>query len=153
MRRSIRLLPLACSLALVVGCGSAPLLQGTIKVDPTTNPDLRGRPSPIVVRVYELKSLAAFNSADFFSIFEKEQETLGSELVGREEYELQPGETRPYRRQLQPDTKFLGVVAAFRDLEHSRWRSAVPVPARRRGAFSLGIQARAVMVTVTARWL
>ena len=109
--------------ALAVGCSSGPpLLRGAINADGSVNPDRGGRASPIVVRVYELKSVAAFNSADFFSLFDKEQETLGGELVGREEFQLQPAETRQYRRQLQPDTKFFGVVAAFRDLEQSRWR-------------------------------
>ena len=149
MPGSFRLLPLACSIALAVGCGSSPpLLRGAIKAEATSNPDLRGRPSPIVVRVYELKSLAAFNGADFFSLFEKEQETLGSELLGREEYQLLPAETRPYQRQLQPDTKFLGVVAAFRDLENSRWRSAVPVPPKRSVTLTIDIEARAVTVAV-----
>jgi type VI secretion system protein VasD len=151
MRWSV--LSLAC-IGLLVSCGStAPLLQGSIMAAPTTNPDLRGRPSPIVVRVYELKSLAAFDSADFFSLFDKEAETLGSDLVGREEYDLRPAETRPYRRQLQPDTKFIGVVAAFRDLENSRWRQAAPVPKRgiplaREVTLTIGIEARAVSVAV-----
>jgi type VI secretion system protein VasD len=101
-----------------------------------------------VVRVYELKSIAAFNSADFFSLFDKEQETLGGELVGREEFQLQPAEKRQYRRQLQPDTKFIGVVGAFRDLEQSRWRQAMPVPAKRSATLTLGIQARAITLAV-----
>jgi type VI secretion system protein VasD len=134
---------------LIMGCGSTPpLVSGTIHVDPTTNPDVRGRPSPIVVRVYELRSVAAFNSADFFSLFEKEQETLSGDLVGREEYLLQPSENRPYRRQLQPDTKFIGVAAAFRDLENSRWRNAAPVPAKGKADVTIGVQARAVTVAV-----
>ena len=154
MGRSVRLLSLVCSIGLTVGCGSSlPFLQGSIKADPTTNPDLRGRPSPIVVRVYELKSLAAFDSADFFSLFEKESETLGSDLVGREEYDLRPAETRPYRQRLQPDTKFIGVVAAFRDLENSRWRQAAPVPKRgvalsTEVTLTIDIEARAVTVAV-----
>jgi len=51
------------------------LVQGSIKAAPTTNTDPRGRPSPIVVRVYELKSISAFNNADFFSRFDKDSET------------------------------------------------------------------------------
>jgi type VI secretion system protein VasD len=149
MRGVVPWLLVACSIALTGGCGSAPpLLQGSIKADPTINPDLHGRPSPVVVRVYELKSLEAFNGADFFSLFDKESETLGSELVGREEYDLRPAETRPYKRQLQPDTKFIGVVAAFRDLENSRWRQAAPVPAKRSVTLTIGIEARAVTVAV-----
>jgi type VI secretion system protein VasD len=149
MRWSRSLLPLVCSFALAVGCSSGPpLLRGAINADGSVNPDRGGRASPIVVRVYELKSVAAFNTADFFSLFDKEQETLGGELVGREEFQLQPAETRQYRRQLQPDTKFFGVVAAFRDLEQSRWRQAVPVPAKGSATLTLGIQARAITLAV-----
>lgn len=149
MHRGVRVLLLAWSLALVGACATGPpLLQGSIKAAATTNPDVRGRPSPIVLRVYELRSLGAFNSADFFSLFEKEAETLGGELVGREEYTLRPAETRPYHRQLQPDTKFIGVAAAFRDLETSRWRLAAPVPEGREITISVGIDARAVTMAV-----
>jgi type VI secretion system protein VasD len=141
---------LACALALAVGCGGGPpLLKGSIKAEPSVNPDRGGRPSPIVVRVYELKGIAAFNNADFFALFEKEQESLSGELVGREEYQMQPGETRQYSRQLQPDTKFIGVVGAFRDLDQSRWRQTTPVPTKKKSAtIAIGIQSRAVTLAV-----
>jgi type VI secretion system protein VasD len=122
------------------------LLRGSIKVDGRANPDASGRPSPVVVRVYELKAVAAFHNADFFALFEKEGETLGGDLVGREEFQLDPGETRPYQRHLQPDTKFIGVAAAFRDLDRARWRQAVPVPAKRTIAIDLGLEPQAVTV-------
>jgi len=135
--------------ALMVACSSSPpLLRGAITVDSNVNPDRAGRPSPIVVRIYELKSVAAFNGADFFALFDNEQATLSSELVGREEFQLQPAETRQYRRQLQPDTKFIGIVGAFRDLEQARWRQAVPVPSKRSPTITIGLQARAVTLTV-----
>jgi len=148
MRRSA-LVSLVSGLAFLAGCGSSPpLLQGAIKVDPTTNPDVQGRPSPVIVRVYELKSPTTFNGADFFSLFDKEQETLGGDLIGREEYQMRPAETKPYRRQLQPDTKFIGVAAAFRDLEHSQWRQAVAVPPKRTATVSIAVEARAITVAV-----
>jgi type VI secretion system protein VasD len=149
-RRWIRSLPpLACALALAVGCSSGPpLVKGAIKAEPSVNPDRGGRPSPIVVRVYELKGIAAFNNADFFALFDKEQESLGSELVGREEYQLQPAETRQYSRQLQPDTKFIGVVGAFRDLEQARWRQTAPVPKKGSATIAIGVQSRAITLDV-----
>src|SRR5688572_5927801 len=150
MGMSVHLASLVCGASLWAGCGSAspPLLQGSRKAAPATNPDVNGRPSPVVVRVYELKSLAAFNSADFFSLFKKESETLGAELVGREEYDLKPAETRPYRRQLQPDTKFIGVIAAFRDLENSRWRQISAVPTKKAVTITIGLDARAVSLAM-----
>lgn len=150
MHLSVRMVSLVWGAALWAGCGSAspPLLQGSLKAEPATNPDLNGRPSPVVVRVYELKSLGSFNSADFFALFERESETLGADLVGREEYDLRPAETRPYRRQLQPDTRFIGVIAAFRDLENSRWRQVAPVPPKKAVTIAIGVEARAVSMAV-----
>jgi type VI secretion system protein VasD len=137
-------------LATGAGCGrsSPPLLRGAITAGTASNPDARGRPSPVVVRVYELRSVGAFGNADFFSLFEKEQETLAGELIGREEFILKPGEKRAYQRQLQPDTKFIGVVAAFRDLENARWRQSAPVPSARRPRLTIGVEALAVTVMV-----
>ena len=123
-------------------------VTGSIQGASELNPSVSQRPSPLLLRVYELKSTAAFNSADFFALFEKESETLGSDLVGREEYDLRPADTRPYRRQLQPETKFIGVVAAFRDLEKSRWRQAAPVPAKRDVTLTIGIETQAVTMAV-----
>ena len=149
MRLSARVFAVVVAVLVTMGCSSKPpLLRGSIKVDPRANPDANGRPSPVVIRVYELKALTAFNSADFFALFEKEQETLGGDLVGREEFQLDPGETRPYQRQLQPDSKFIGVVAAFRALEQARWRQAVAVPAKSTVNINLGLEAGAVTVVV-----
>jgi type VI secretion system protein VasD len=144
-----RLSPLVLGIALLVGCSSGPpLVQGTIKAEPAVNPDRGGRPSPIVVRVYELKAVAAFNGADFFSLYDKEQETIGGDLVGREEFLLQPSESRQYRRQFQPDTKFIGVIGAYRDLEQSRWRQVMPVPAKGKATVTIGVQARAITLEI-----
>ena len=136
-RRSASRVLLLCGILLAAGCGSSPpLLRGAITVDSNVNPDRAGRPSPVVVRIYELKAVAAFNGADFFALFDNESATLSGELVGREEF------------QLQPETKFIGVVGAFRDLEQARWRQAVPVPSKRSPTITIGLQARAVTVAV-----
>jgi type VI secretion system protein VasD len=149
VRGRVRVLAVLTALTVAAACSSSPpLLRGAIKVDKRANPDANGRPSPVVVRVYELKTLTAFNNADFFALFEKETEALGGDLVGREEFQLDPGETRPYQRQLQPDTKFIGVAAAFRDLEHARWRQAAPVPAKRTVNITLGLEVGAVTVAL-----
>src|ERR1700749_1468022 len=94
------LLPVACLLVLTVaGCRSKPPpppppTKAAIVVAADVNPDSAGRPSPVVVRLYQLKEEGAFNSANFFDITDKEQATLGPSLDSREEYELLPGQTR-----------------------------------------------------------
>lgn len=91
------------------------------------NPDGRNRASPILVRVYALKSTGPFDSADFFSLFEKDQATLGGELVQREELLLKPGDSKPLEMKLSADVKAIAVMGAYRDLERARWRVVRPV--------------------------
>ncbi len=101
------------------------MLRATMDVQPAVNPDSRGRPSPVVVRVYALKSLAAFNSASFFSLYGKDKETLGAELIDSEELQLIPGDKREFQKEYPPETRYLAVFAAFRDVEHAHWRDSI----------------------------
>jgi type VI secretion system protein VasD len=88
------------------------------------NPDASGRPSPIIVRTYELKSLAAFSGADFFAVFDREKEVIGQDLVARDEWPLTPGNSRQAIKHLQKETRYVGVIAAYRDLPRAQWRAA-----------------------------
>ncbi len=139
--------------AALAGCASPPkpppptVVQATIEVAPNVNPDSRGRASPVVVKVFELKTLATFNSADFFSLFEKDKETLAAELMGRDELQLKPKETRKFERTLQPDTRYIGVVAGFRDLERANWRASVAVPLQQTTPVTIRLDARSISVS------
>lgn len=122
---------------LIAGCSSGPFslrplvpvpLKVSIKADGNINPDSRGRPSPLKVVIYELKSSAAFESADFFSISQKDQAIMGKDLLGREEIFLQPGEGRTLTRKGYPDTTVIGVFAEFRDIDKSVWRATTVIP-------------------------
>jgi type VI secretion system protein VasD len=115
----------------LLGCAGGPpkpaQVAGTIQASPQVNPSASKRPSPLLVRVYELKSAAAFNAADFMSLYQGDQGALGGDLLGKEEFVLAPGESKTFAKTLAPDTRFLGVLAAYRDLEHARWRGIVPI--------------------------
>lgn len=114
-------------LAGVTACGGPKMvmLRATMDVQPAVNPDARGRPSPVVVRVYALKSLAAFNSASFFSLYGKDKETLGAEFVDGDEIQLLPGQKREFQKEYPPETRYVAVFASFRDVEHSHWRDSI----------------------------
>lgn len=102
-------------------------VNGTIQGSDKLNPTVNQRPAPLQVRVYELKTAAAFNSADFMALYQNDQSTLAADVVGREEMMLQPNESRPYKKTLSPDTKYIGVIGAYRNLEKATWRVIVPV--------------------------
>lgn len=102
-------------------------LNGAVAATADVNPDLRRRPSPVLLRLYELKAVAAFNASDFMSLFQRDQAELGADLLAREEFILQPGESRKLDRSLNAQTQFVGVFAAFRDIDRARWRVVEPV--------------------------
>ncbi len=140
------------------GCAKPPppppkptILQISLAVDPNVNPDARGRASPVVARLLELKTLAAFQSADFFSLFDRDRESLGGDLVAKDELVLQPGESRQFRRELQPDTRFVAVVAGFRDIERARWRASIPVAVNETTPVTISVRERDISISQAAR--
>jgi type VI secretion system protein VasD len=140
--------PLAClyriasvtSLLFVAGCSTPKpavvavpppaLVKISFHAQPNVNPDSNGRASPVMVKFYELKSSAAFDAGDFFSIFDSEQKTIGDELLNSEVLQLRPGEVLEFERTFKADTRYLAAIAAFRDLEYSQWRATLAIPSK-----------------------
>ncbi|MCG5077031.1 type VI secretion system lipoprotein TssJ [Paraburkholderia tagetis] len=125
---------------LVTGCSSTPPASDAtaysvrIAVDKLVNPDSRGRPSPILVGVYELKATDAFGLASFPALQDRAKETLGEDLVSLEQMVLVPGERRIVKRRANEMVHAVGFVAGYRQLEQSAWRSSVELHAPRRNA-------------------
>jgi type VI secretion system protein VasD len=86
------------------------------------NPDDWGRAAPIVVRVYELRSATAFESADFFTLQNDGKKVLGDDALAVEEFILRPGDKREIRRKSNQATTAIGVLAGYRELGKSVWR-------------------------------
>jgi type VI secretion system protein VasD len=130
-----RLTVLVAGALLLSACAAKPPkpapAHAEIIVSGDVNPDAAGRPSPVVVRVYQLRNDGEFNGADFFGVYEKEKETLGASLVAREEYVLAPGENRKLELPLNAETRFIGVIAAFRDIRTARWRAISRPPEKK----------------------
>jgi len=125
-------------------------LKGEMSAGAQLNPDARKRASPVVVRVFELKASAQFESADFVSLFEREAQALGPDLVAREEFVMRPGEKRTLDKKLSPDTKFIGVMVAFRELERARWRAVIPVAINRTNEVTISLDDIAVQAQRTS---
>lgn len=116
----------------LLGCSVANLvvepyanLEISAKYD--INPDSNGRPSPIVVYIFELSEKTIFESQDFFSIYESYENVLGPDLINKYEVSLTPGKNEIYSTSMSPKTEYLGIVAAFRDIENSHWRQVIKV--------------------------
>lgn len=116
----------------------------TLAAQGDVNPDANGRPSPVVVRVYQLRADGAFTGADFFALYNDEQKTLGAELITRDEFVLAPSESRTLDVTLSPDARYLGAIAAFRDIRNAQWRAVAPAP---RGGITLAVERARVVLT------
>lgn len=116
--------------ALLAACGGAPKTQSltvTVNATETVNPDMQGRPSPIVLHVFELRSGDQFSSLDYFSLTNNVQATLSGDLVGQQQHVMTPGGNRVLTLELAPQTTALGFVAGYRDMDNAIWRQVVPV--------------------------
>lgn len=108
--------------------------------EPGMNPDSAGRPSPLVVRVYELKNLSIFTRTDFFTLYDQDTAMLSDALVNNEEMRLRPGDSRRLTRELQPDTRYVAVLGAYRDIENAIWRKSVAVVPHQENRVSVTLQ-------------
>lgn len=132
--RHVLVLAFACLLPFgVIGCGGADAppptrIEANLVASEDVNPNLQGEPSPLVVRLYELKAETAFANAGFFQLYDDASTVLGGDLQDRSDFVLRPGETVSFTRNLNPETRFLGVVAAYQDLDKATWRTLMPVP-------------------------
>jgi type VI secretion system protein VasD len=139
-------------IAVLAACASAPKpteITGTMQASANVNPSVSKRPSPLLVRVYELKTATAFNNADFVSLYQRDQAELGAEMVGREEMILNPGESRPITKIATPETRFIGVLAGYRDLDHAKWRSVVPIQPGQKQRIVISAEELTITATVS----
>jgi len=129
-----RVLALVC-LAVLTACASRPpkpvKTHTDVIVSTDVNPDASGRASPIVVRVFQLRNDGEFVAADFFPLYDKEKEVLGASFISREEYVLAPGEKRTLDVPINADARFIGVIAAYRDIRSSHWRAISRPPEKK----------------------
>ena len=113
-------------IALTTSCSLFKPIPDSLSISINTatdlNPDSEGRSSPIVLRIYELSDMKAFKEKDFFDIFDNDKESLTKSLVKLNEIELNPNESRKLDINLNSSTKYIGFLAAYRDIDQSKWR-------------------------------
>jgi len=130
---------------LLGGCTSSlTKLDLSLSSSDQLNPDINGRPSPIVLRLVELKHPATFEQADFFSLYRSPKESLKPDFVTQEELELRPGERRTLKLFVNPGSRYVGVLSAYRDLPESQWRHVIPLQQQARHRVRLHLDARGI---------
>ena len=121
-------------LALAVSCKSGPApapndlgspVDLTIVAGSRLNPDDRGQSLPTVIRVYQLRSTAALERADFNRVCREPKEALQADLLRTDEFTMSPGETLSRAIDRDRNARYLVVVALFRKPTGTSWRAVV----------------------------
>jgi type VI secretion system protein VasD len=149
---------LCAATVLAAGCSSAPAkpaaAKARIAASGDVNPNAAGRPSPVHVRIFQLKEDGAFMDADFWALMDKEQETLGGSLVQRLELDLMPGETREFELKIVPDARVLGLMVEYADYRNAQWRVVAQAPNKtlmdlvKKDRVSFGVEKNKASITV-----
>ena len=104
-------------------------LQLLVQAQRSLNTDARNVSASLALRVYVLRDASGFEKASFDSLYDDDEATLGSNVLVRESLHLRPGEARELALELGTDARAVAVFGAFREIEHSRWRAILPLPA------------------------
>ena len=97
-------------------------------VDADINPDDSKTPSPLFIRLYELKSPKMFNKANFIDIFERDKEALGADMINKQKLKrIKPGEGREEDFVLSEGTKYIGLYAEFLQYKNAAYKVVIPV--------------------------
>jgi type VI secretion system protein VasD len=130
MIRRRLLLPVPVALALA-RCGGGPkpppVLTLTMIGGADQNPDTSGKASPVAVRIYQLTQTAKFERSDVFALTEHEQQTLGQDSAGMQEFVLSPGETQTKTFELKQGVQAIGIAVLYRDIDNAQWRQVAQV--------------------------
>jgi type VI secretion system protein VasD len=127
------------AMAAVTGCTSLNSKVGGVfnmdtdlvlrfKADADINPDDKKRPSPLFLRLYELKSTKQFARANFIDLYERDSEVLGADMVAKQTLKrLKPGDERKDSFVLKPETRYVGLVAEFLQYRDAKFKIVIPV--------------------------
>lgn len=138
----------------LAGCGGLPKptpVAVLLNADANINPGDSGQPSPIVVRIYELKGIKAFNNANFFD-FDDDTKLLGADLISSREYELTPGSEKKYDGKISSEAAYIGVVASFRDIQSAQWRDSIELRKSKTNRFVIYVTSLAVRIQKYSRF-
>ena len=138
---------------LMGGCSSSPkslplskltiLFQST----PNLNPDINGRPSPVDIRIYQLKQTSTFSQSKFFDLYNHSQSVLGRDLVEEHSFEVRPRRNKKIDINLEKEAKYLGFLVAYYDINQAKWKDVLVVSELERDTMTLSLNSKKFSIT------
>jgi len=109
-----------------------------------------GQPLSLVLRLYRLRTVEAFQNAPVtvFGDAAKEKEVFGDAIVSTREIVLKPGQLYETQDKFSREAQFLGVVALFRKPAEGRWRQVFEARSAEFTGLAIGAHACALSVQI-----
>lgn len=108
------------------------------------NPGTNGQPTPVRVRIFELKNAATFRRSDYFALADRAQSTLGLDLIDQDEVQILPGQQLSIQRELDPATRQIGLLVGYRELDRAQWHTVIRIAPRQYNEYQVSLDVRAV---------
>lgn len=87
------------------------------------NPDEKGAPLSVVVRIYQLKDNKTFEAASYEDLLNQDKVLLAQDLLDTHQVVLRPKETISLSQPFNADARFVGVVAYYNHPDQEgKWR-------------------------------
>lgn len=96
-----------------------------IKAANYLNPDITGEASPVKLTFYALKNNTLFDKVNFFKLQDNPIQALGGALIDERSMMIRSDEQLSFTYQFSPDTRYLGIIAAYRQLAFAEWKKVV----------------------------
>ncbi len=107
---------------------------------------MAGNPSPIVVTVYQLKSPFAFEQSSFDALENNSAKALGNDLLDRQTIEVRPNSQQYLDISLSGQTQYLGIVAAYRNINQAIWHKAIKIRPKQAKPIQINLESQALSV-------
>jgi len=115
---------LVLSMFILTGCSITPThIELVVTSGDNLNPDINKVSSPLMIFFYELEYADNFTQYDYWILAEDANRNLGNDLISQTKHIITPNQKQTYQILLDERTKYLGIVANFRDIKTSKkWK-------------------------------
>jgi type VI secretion system protein VasD len=123
-------------------------LKLTIVIAADANPDDTGRPSPVVLGVFDLVRPERFRNADYLGLLSAPEKNLRSDLIDTHRTKaIAPGSQQELTLTLDAQTRHVGIVAELLQFSRAKTRISIPLDQLRATELKLTVDADGVAIS------
>ena len=104
----------------------------SIYADPTVNPDVYGRASPVNVHIFQLDEADSFDTLDYVTLVETDNPaSIDSTFINKQVMQFFPDEKRKIFLELDSEAHYIGILATYFDTSATRWKAIISLQSTR----------------------